>query len=278
MAILGVIAKLINPRCKVWLIAHGIEVWRPMSPIKAQLLKKCDKIICVSRFTRQEMIKRHLVPEQKCEVINNVIDPFMVLPSSFDKPEHLLQRYKLTQKDTVLFSLTRLAATEQYKGYDQIIKILSQLRSAIPNIKYVLSGKYDEQEEKRINNLVRLHGVENHIVLTGFIDEEELTDHFLLADLFALPSKKEGFGIVFIESLACGLPVICGNADGSMDAIRDGELGKAVNPDDLDELEQTISQSLLKPAKQTDRLITQQRCILHFNLSDYILTLQRLLN
>jgi phosphatidylinositol alpha-1,6-mannosyltransferase len=76
----------------------------------------------------------------------------------------------------------------------------------------------------------------DQVILTGFIDEDELGRPFLLADLFVLPSKKEGFGIVFIEALACGLPVICGNEDGSLDAIRNGELGKAINVDSMTEL------------------------------------------
>jgi len=85
------------------------------------------------------------------------------------------------------------------------------------------------------------------VILTGFIDESEFADYFLLADLFVLPSKKEGFGIVFIEAMAYGLPVICGNADGSIDAICNGELGKAVNADDPAELEDAITGYLDEP-------------------------------
>ncbi len=278
LAVIGVIAKIIHPDCKVWLIAHGIEVWRPLSPMKKALLGKCDKIICVSQFTRQEIISRHGVKAYRCEVLNNVIDPFMVLPQVFEKPEHLVQRYQLNAEDTILFSLTRLAATEQYKGYDQIIAILPKIRAAIPNIKYVLSGKYDDFEAGRLRQLISFHQVEKQVILTGFVDEQELTDHFLLADLFALPSKKEGFGIVFIEALACGLPVVCGNVDGSLDAIKNGALGRAVNPDDLIELERTIIEELQNPVTMAGRRNFQQRCVLYFNENDYIMKLRKLLN
>jgi len=99
---------------------------------------------------------------------------------------------------------------------------------------------------------------------------------FLLADLFVLPSKKEGFGIVFIEALACGLPVICGNADGSLDAIRNGELGVAINVEDLDQLEQAIDESLKKPLTAEKRKTLQQQCLQYFNEKDYIISLQKL--
>jgi len=59
LAIIGLLIKVINPECKVWLIAHGIEVWRPLSFFKNLFLKRCDKIICVSNFTKQQMISRH---------------------------------------------------------------------------------------------------------------------------------------------------------------------------------------------------------------------------
>jgi phosphatidylinositol alpha-1,6-mannosyltransferase len=59
LALVGLLIKIFNPRCKVFLIAHGIEVWRPVSFIKKVLLKRCDKIICVSNYTKQQMINWH---------------------------------------------------------------------------------------------------------------------------------------------------------------------------------------------------------------------------
>lgn len=278
LAIIGHMLKFINPNCQIWLVAHGIEVWRPLSFLKRALLNRCDKVICVSNFTMQQMISRHGINENKCVVLNNTIDPFIQLPRVFTKPEKLLQRYGLHHDDIVIFSLTRLASTEQYKGYDQVIRTLSSLKAKFPQIKYMLSGKYDKQEHTRIQKLVEEYDVKDQVILTGFIDEQELADHFLLADLFVLPSKKEGFGIVFIEAMACGLPVICGNADGSVDAIRNGELGKSIDPDNLDQLNEAISNLLQNPLTAANRKHLQQECVAHFNEHDYMMKLEQLIN
>jgi len=277
MAVIGLLAKFINPRCEVWLIAHGIEVWRPLSSARKLFLKKCDKIVCVSSFTKREMTRWHNVSADKCVVLNNAIDSFISPPSNFDKPKHLQQKYGLANDDMILFTLTRLAATEQYKGYEQVIKVLNKIKVNFPKIKYVLSGQYDASEEARIKQLAKQHSVDDIIILTGFISERELADHFLLADLFVLPSKKEGFGIVFIEAMSFGLPVICGNVDGSLDAIRNGELGKAVNPDDLDEIQSSIEAYLQKPLEVEDRQNLQHLCLHYFNQDNYINKLQQLL-
>lgn len=277
MAVIGLAIKLINPKCKVWLVAHGIEVWRPVSFIKRLFLKRCDKIICVSNFTRQEMIRWHNVDPDKCEVLNNAIDSFMKLPTNFTRPKHLLERYNLTTDNVILFTLTRLASTEQYKGYEQVIKVINKLKPSIPNIKYILAGQHDAIEEARLKQLITQYKVEDQVILTGFIDETELTDHFILADLFALPSKKEGFGIVFIEALACGLPVICGNVDGSLDAIRNGELGEAINPDDLVELENMLEKCLKNLPTIDTRQRLQKQCLHYFNEDNYMNKLQNLL-
>jgi phosphatidylinositol alpha-1,6-mannosyltransferase len=277
LAIVGLLIKTLNPKCKVWLIAHGIEVWRPLSFFKNLFLRRCDKIICVSNFTKQQMISRHQADPAICTVLNNAVDPFIKLPATFTKPDNLLKRYQLPDNDPILFTLTRLASTEQYKGHDQVIKVISKLKLKFPGIKYILSGQYDHKEEIRIQRLISEYKVDEQVILTGFIDEGELTDHFLLANLFVLPSKKEGFGIVFIEALACGLPVVCGNSDGSIDAICNGTLGRAINADDLDELEGAITDYLKTPLTESKRQYLQDQCLLHFNETDYMNTLENLI-
>jgi glycosyltransferase involved in cell wall biosynthesis len=259
LALVGVVIKALNPKCQVVLVAHGIEVWRPLSKIKNILLKRCDQVICVSNFTRKQIINLHKTAPDKCVVLNNAVDPFIKLPEKFLKPQYLLNRYGLTSGNQIVFTLTRLAYTEQYKGYEQVIKIIHTLKKSFPAVRYVLAGKYDE------------------LILTGFINESELTDHFLMADFFVLPSKKEGFGIVFIEALACGLPVISGNADGSNDAVRNGELGKSINADDPGELLVAMTDYLQKPMSVTDRRRLQSLCLSYFNEKDYIQKLKAIL-
>jgi phosphatidylinositol alpha-1,6-mannosyltransferase len=277
LALLGLLIKLLNPKTKVWLIAHGIEVWRPLSFHKRQLLKRCDKVICVSAFTKAQMYKWHKTNPAKCIVLNNALDPFMKVPATFKKPAYLLDRYGINDIGPVLFTLTRLASTELYKGHDRVINAVAGLKHQYPGIKYVLAGKYDHDEGERIKQLIYAAGVTDHVILPGFIKEDELPDHFLMADVFVLPSKKEGFGIVFIEALACGLPVICGNADGSVDAIRNGELGTAINADNETELKNCIANQLSEPLTLNKRKHLKDMCLQYFNEQTYMSNLQRML-
>lgn len=278
LSIIGIVIKLVNKRSKIWLIAHGIEVWRPINFIKHIFLSKyCDKIICVSDFTKQQMIVRHRSDPDKCLILNNVVDPFIQLPDVFDKPEYLLNRYGISRVNQVIFTLTRLASSEQYKGYEQVIKAVGELKKTLPNIKYILSGQCDAIEETRIRSLIDKCDVKNEVILTGFLEENELTDHFLLADLFVLPSKKEGFGIVFVEALACGLPVVCGNADGSSDAIKDGKLGTAINVEDEVMLQEVIRENLHTPLTFAKRKRLQRECMRYFDEKYYREKLQKIL-
>ena len=277
LAIIGLILRIMKPRCKIWLVAHGIEVWRPLTLVKRLCLKSCDKIISVSNFTKQQMITRHGSNPERCVVLNNAIDPFMRLPSTFKKPDRLLKKHRINQENQTIFTLTRLASTEQYKGHDQVIKVISRLKYRFPGIRYILAGQYDHREEIRIQKLISECNVDEEVILTSFLAENELADYFLLADMFVLPSKKEGFGIVFVEAMACGLPVICGNVDGSVDAIRDGQLGRAVNPDDLEELEEAIVDYLETPLPLLRRYEMQKQCLLYFNESDYMDKLNNLI-
>lgn len=87
-----------------------------------------------------------------------------------------------------------------------------------------------KKKKKYLEEKARLAGVLDKIILTGFIPEENLVEYFKTADIYVMPSVKEGFGIVFVEAMYYGLPVIAGNKDGSVDALLNGELGILVDP------------------------------------------------
>jgi phosphatidylinositol alpha-1,6-mannosyltransferase len=261
--------KRFRPKTKIFLLAHGIEIWKKFPETKLRALKRLDKIICVSQFTADKIRAVHGIATQQLEVLNNCLDPFYFFPNDFNKPEPLLKRYGLTENNTILMSLSRLSFSEKYKGYDNTIAILPQLVEKYPKVIYLLAGKYDEDELARINKLIVKHNIASHIKVIGFVDEAEVTDHFLLADIFVMPSKKEGFGIVFIEAMASGLRVVAGNKDGSVDALKNGELGALVDPDDLVQIEQTLSKLLTIAATNEDKLLLQKRVYEVFGYEKY---------
>lgn len=224
---------------KFYLIAHGIEVWAPLKGIKKAFLKRADKILAVSNFTRQEIIKHHYIAKNKITIFHNTIDPFFKYPVQFRKPEYLKQRYQLNGQK-IIYTLCRLSSNEQYKGYDKVLEALPEIKKINPDIKYIIAGKADAAEKQRVENLIKSLGLQNNVLLIGFIKDEEIIDHYLLADTFIMPSTMEGFGIVFIEAMACGIPVIAGNVDGSVDALKDGELGQLIDPLNSKEIIQSL--------------------------------------
>ncbi len=139
--------------------------------------------------------------------------------------------------------MTRLAGGDRYKGYDQIIQALPAIRRQIPNICYLLVGKGDDRD--RIETMVDDRDVRDCVIFAGFVPDDELADYYNLWDLFAMPSKGEGFGIVYLEALASGKPTIGGNQDGAIDALCNGELGVWVNPDSIEEIGESIVQILM---------------------------------
>ena len=244
LALFGLLIKRIHPRTKVYMVAHGIEVWGELTGLKKRILNKCDVILAVSNFTKAQLIKTNGIEADKIQVFYNTIDPFFHYPTQFQKPLQLVKRYNIAENDTIILTLTRLAYSEKYKGYDKVIEVMPEIIAAYPNVKYLIAGKPDEKEHERLKQLIAAKSLEKNVFLIGFIAEEEITDHYQLADLFIMPSRKEGFGIVFIEAMACGLPVIAGNQDGSVDALKNGELGLLINPENRNEIIDTLSQVL----------------------------------
>lgn len=278
LSLIGCLIRLLNPNCKIWLIAHGIEVWQPLGLWKKAIWRYCDKIICVSGFTQEKVITLHQAPLSECVILNPIPDPFLAFPAHFDKPAYLQERYRIKIGEKVIFTLTRISSSEHYKGYTQTLIAIGKLNNTAYPVKYILAGPYDEAEKASIIQLAAGCGLKDRFILAGYIPEDELGDHFLLADLFVLPSKKEGFGIVFAEAMAFGLPVICGNADGSLDAVKNDRMGTAIDPDNPEALQQAIAQKLGQALNTEERKNIQAECLKYFNLPGYMKQLEKLIN
>jgi glycosyltransferase involved in cell wall biosynthesis len=225
-----------------WTIAHGIEAWDIQNPLLKLALRNSDRILAVSHYTRERLLKEQNLNPERVLVLPNTFDSDRFQPKH--KPEHLLEKHQLNYHQPIILTVARLDRQERYKGYDQILKALPQIRQSIPDIHYVLVGKGEDR--LRIEGLINKFDLQDCVTLAGFISDEQLCDYYNLCDVFAMPSKKEGFGIVYLEALSCGKPVLGGNQDGTVDALCHGELGALVNPDDVAAIVETLIQILNK--------------------------------
>jgi len=139
-------------------------------------------------------------------------------------------------------TLGRLSSEEQYKGHDEILEVLSDLADEIPDVSYLVCG--DGDDRPRLERKAEQLGVADRTVFAGYVPEEEKEDHYRLADAFVMPGRGEGFGIVYLEAMACGVPVVASSADASREAVHDGQLGVVVDPDDSTDLRQGIHRAL----------------------------------
>ncbi len=223
-----------------WVVGHGLEVWNLPPSAQCKALRRSNRVIAVSHYTRDRLLREQPLDPGQVSVLPNTFDPeqFQIGP----KPDHLLQRYGLRPDQPVILTITRLGKSAAYKGYEQILRSLVELRRDLPTIHYILGGKGDDRP--RIEALIAELGVEKHVTLAGFIADEELADHYRLCDVFTMPSKGEGFGIVYLEAMACGKPTLAGNQDGAVDPLAQGALGCLIDPDNLSELQASLRQIL----------------------------------
>jgi phosphatidylinositol alpha-1,6-mannosyltransferase len=280
MAVIGCLIRILYPKKNIILITHGIEVWTPLSGLKKRILHKANLVLAVSSFTRKKLVDVQHLDEGKTRLFYNTIDPYFRFPSTFNADNNLRQRYGLKKEDFVLFTLTRLSNAEKYKGYDAVIRCLPELTERISDLKYVIAGKYDQEEKQRIDDLIAQLKLKDKVLFTGYIKDEEVKEHFQMSDLFIMPSQGEGFGIVFIEAIVCGLPVIAGNVDGSVDALQNGELGTLVNPSSEKEITKAVLMQYANKHNVTteNKYKLQQKTLNYFHFDQYKKRLENILS
>ncbi|MBE9178887.1 glycosyltransferase [Oculatella sp. LEGE 06141] len=227
-------------RTPYWVVIHGLEGWNIANRHQVRALQQADRIIAVSHYTRDRLIQEQRLDPQKVVVLPNTFDADRFQINA--KPAYLLQEYSLTSTQPVILTVSRLGRFARYKGYDKVVQALPYIRQHIPQVHYLIVGKGDDRP--RIEALIDQLNLQDCVTLAGFVADEQLSDYYNLCDIFALPSQGEGFGIVYLEALASGKPVLAGNRDGSSDPLASGKLGCLVDPDNIEAIAQTLVQIL----------------------------------
>ena len=237
------VAVVINQiiRAPLVLMVYGIDVWKPPYRFARPWLKAVDAVWSISAFTTERMnIWAKLSTDCYTQLPNAIhLDRYGMAPRRID-----LQTLHGLEGACVIMTLARLPSFERYKGIDEVIEAMPTLLRDVPNLKYLVAG--DGDDRPRLMQKAKSLGVADQVIFVGMISEADKADYLRLADVFVMPSRGEGFGFVFLEALACGVPAVGSQLDGSREALRGGELGELADPADPASVRECIHRALAK--------------------------------
>jgi phosphatidylinositol alpha-1,6-mannosyltransferase len=232
----ALLARVIGARLIVQV--HGIEAWQAPAMLVRACVGETTLWLAVSRHTRRRLLAWSNIEPARVRVLPNTLSKAY---ERAEKPQHLIERYALHGKRVIL-TVGRLASSERYKGHDRVIAALPEVLSHCAEVVYLIVGSGDDAT--RLEARARQLGVDKRVIFAGQARAAELADYFSLADVFAMPSTGEGFGIVFLEAARSNVPVVGGDRDGSVDALADGAIGQLVDPDNQQQLVDAIMAAL----------------------------------
>jgi phosphatidyl-myo-inositol dimannoside synthase len=224
--------KMLQGRARYWVTVHGMEVWEPLPLARRAALRRADGVIAVSRHTAQTTAKVQQVAPGKIAVLSPALDPCHAAPNG-EPPQ-----WPVPPGSRVLLTVARLLASEPGKGVDTVIRAMPRLLKSFPNLYYVVIG--DGDGRPAIEKLAAECGVAARVLFPGS-RSGSLRSCYEAADVFVMPSRQEGFGIVYLEAMAAARPVVGAACGGSTEVVADGETGFLVNYGDVPALEARLA-------------------------------------
>lgn len=249
-------------------MTYGKEVWEPLPILEKLALHQANSIWTLSRYSRDRLCQANQIEPERVQIVPCVVDGDVFCPGPASPA--LMQQYGLAGHN-VLITVARLWSGDIYKGVDVTLRALPQILCNYPQLKYLVIGRGDDQP--RLVRLAEELGVTEQVIFVGFVPSENLVDYYRLADGYVMPSQ-EGFGIVYLEALACGVPVIAGDADGSADPLQDGQLGWQVPHRNVDAVAKACIELLNNKNYQTPKPQLREKTLKKFSKIALVQVLQ----
>jgi glycosyltransferase involved in cell wall biosynthesis len=229
----------VAPKLRTIVIVHGIEVWKPLPGFRRRALAGADFLLAPSRYTAQKLIDVQRIAPERVRVLpwplgSNFLR-FADSPAALPLPPQF-------PSGQIILTVGRWASTERYKGLDELIAAIAALSTTFPQLQLVAVGGGDDLP--RLRQLAADRGVAARVHFIEGITREQTAACYSHADIFALPSTGEGFGLVFLEAMAFAKPIVGVAAAGATDVFEDGVNGLLPPPGEAASHQQALARLL----------------------------------
>lgn len=241
---------------------HGIEAWRPLGPRERAVLRSAALRLANSRYTAQQVL-----------AVNPDIGPIEICPLAISDERPRVQPAGAPELDRAIGSRSvllvgRMAVGERYKGHDALLDVWPRITAAIPDARLVFAG--DGDDRARLVEKAAALGVSDRVVFPGFLSAGALDHLYNRAAVFAMPSRGEGFGLVYLEAMAHGLPCLGSIHDAASEVIDDGVTGSLVDQANGDALVEVLQRWLSdEPTRQRLGRAGRERVQRHFTYGQF---------
>src|SRR3954447_26574638 len=213
---------------------YGIEVWRPL---------EWDRRRALARATVKFAISRHTLDRARpfCPGLADTA----ILPLALeDRPAEGTADASLIGRigRGFLLIVGRMEASERYKGHDQILEALPRVLELCPSARLVVAGEGDDR--RRLEEKAAYLGVGAAVVFAGFTSEATLAELYRRCAAFVMPSRGEGFGLVYLEAMRAARPVLAAHRTAAEEIVEHGRTGLLVDPDDRETLSKALARLL----------------------------------
>jgi phosphatidylinositol alpha-1,6-mannosyltransferase len=220
-------------------MTHGVEVWKRLSVLKRTALLHANIVVAPSRDTAEKLERVQGVPTARIKRLPWPLSPdFLALTAESDG----LALPGAFPRGRVILTVGRWAANERYKGVDDLIEVTARLRSKFDSLNLVVVGGGDDLS--RLRELALNRGIIDFVHFLGHVSQEALAACYARADIFAMPSTGEGFGLVFLEAMAFAKPIVASGSGGTVDVVENMVNGLVVPPLDTEELTDALEKLL----------------------------------
>lgn len=215
------------------------DLQRYISDVEWWLCYEAWRVICCSLYMREELQQVFQTPEDKLRVIPNGVDP---RPFQATQPDPGFRSHYAAPDEKIVFYVGRLV---QEKGVQVLVEAATQILAAYPCCKFVIAGKGPTQDA--LQSQVRDKGLSERFYFTGYVEDQTKSRLYRVADVAVFPSLYEPFGIVALEAMAAGVPVVVSDVGGLREIIASGVNGLKAFPGQADSLAANILTILEKP-------------------------------